>query len=159
VGLTLAFVLYAVSFILPAIALNRIYLGWEAFLIVPQLLLESPPQKGIDLALVIFWWLPNPALWLGTALMSLRRWTGAAVVGLAGVLGVAACGFEPDGITFDYHAFSIGYYCWATSIALMTALAFWRSATSTSQGKYPDGGTYLNAPPSTFNEPSSPPTR
>jgi hypothetical protein len=102
---------------------------------------------------------PESGVLAGNSIHVFKKMDLGAVLGSAGILGVAACGFDQAEIAFDYHPYSIGYYCWATSVALMTALAFWRSATSTSHGTYLDGGTYLNAPPSTFNEPSSPPTR
>src|SRR5437660_10174412 len=88
--------LYIISFFLPAVQVlkSHAHSGWEAFLIVKRFI-ESPPLETIGLFLVPLWWLPNAALWAGVILVAIRRWRGAAAVGLLGLIGVAACGFDP----------------------------------------------------------------
>src|SRR5713226_9205642 len=98
IALLLSCVLYCISFFLPAIQILRAHAesGWEAFLVVPKRLLESPPLQNWELLIVLLWWLPNPAFWIGIILLATQRWRAASIAGIIGLGGVVACGFELD---------------------------------------------------------------
>ena len=136
--LALAAGVYALSFFLPA---ARVPVRIEPTLIGEDMVDRGgkrlPPVRlggadafrmAIDSDTMIVAWLANPVLWLGAALLALRRWLLAGLAGVA-ALALASVAYllplgDPDGA--DY---LIGYWVWLTSMALLGAvglIGWWR---------------------------------
>jgi|SRR5579875_1864055 len=129
---------YALSFFLPA---ARVPIRMEPTLLggvavdpggrrLPPVHLRGADafRMAIDSDTMVVAWLANPILWLGAALLALRRWLLAGLVGVV-AFGLASVAYllplgDPE--RADY---LIGYWAWLTSIALLAAVGlfgWWR---------------------------------
>jgi hypothetical protein len=64
--------LYLVSFVLPLDVVHVTVMGWEAFVVPLESVIEKNGE-AVDKFLNVFSWMPNPLLWAGVICLGSRR--------------------------------------------------------------------------------------
>jgi hypothetical protein len=119
--------LYGTAFFLRVMVLfNDPLYGWEAYqAVAPRPWAEQPYSLPDDLQAIV-WWLPNPLMWVGIALLAIGRPGSAAFTGLLALAGALSVAFDTDALRFDFKDLREGYYCWLGSMAFVTMAGAWR---------------------------------
>jgi hypothetical protein len=85
-------------------------------------------RLSIDSDTMVIAWLANPVLWLGIALLALRRWLLAGLAGVAAFALASVAYLLPLGDP-DRADYLIGYWLWLASMVLLAAFGLfgcWR---------------------------------